>query len=955
MNQSFDHEKKRSARDCSTTLRFTVACIPLFVALLCGAAAAPTGITADDLAGLRARFAAPPPGAGTVTLYWLNGTLTKEGIRAQLQAMRDQCGFGGVAPLTLHAMQPPTQPAYLSDDYFDIYGYILDTAKELGMTVVFYDDCDFPSGSAGDQMREKHPESLLKYLARGQATVTGPGEAVIPMPEGVLMSVVAKNLDDGKSRAVTGQASWADAPSLWAGTGVGFRQPPEEAALFEYLRVTGDDGKVLHEERFAGSNALAQGWNGAGGARLEAAGLRATDCLPMWRTGLALPDRFTLETRLTILNGAAGLAFGVRGSGDLYFWQCNAGAKALRPHRRQGGQYTLLQAAAFPFETGRAYDMRLAVNGKSVTTWIDGQRVAEHALAEDGAKTVRWKAPAGRWNVQAFVCATVSGTRLVDYLDPAAVGKFLSLTYDPFYRRFPKHFGSTIQMTFFDDLTAMNAPDCLLWTPSFRDRFNKRFGRPADPYYPALWEDIGPDTAAARVALYSVRNEMFAAGYPGGTEAWCKQRGVKSSGHPAGSYNANPLQSSGDALLFYKHQGYPLTDYIHYYHHGVDGFSIPASAAYNYDSPLMVCEIYGNFHQKLPNDSNMLYRAGMECYARGVNALLPHGTWWDADKMAIMPEISWRNPEIGPELPRFNRWAARCEALLRGGRHVADIGILYPIADLEARYRVGEQSPNWGYAPVPGTDYFELMRLLTGEVRRDFTLLHPEVLDGRCSVDGAELSLDNKENRERFKVLILPACRTVYLSNLKKVKRFYDGGGRVLATTCLPEQSAEFGCDEEVRRLTQAMFGPSGRGVFVAKPDERTLKQALDGLALVWDVRVENAPEIPRVSRDGKDPYVNQSALNSNWYEGGNRQFAYIHKVKAGADVYFFANSSGQRVAADVTLRGRHALEWWDPHTGAVSPAPCSHDREAGADITRVRVDLEPVKAVFLISPALRQ
>ncbi|MEI7899009.1 MAG: glycosyl hydrolase [bacterium] len=773
MNQSSDHKKKRSSREYSTTLRVTVACIPLFAALLCGAADAPVGKDTNDLASLRRRFAAPPQSAGTVTLYWLNGTLTKEGVRAQLQAMRNQCGFGGVAPLTFHAMQPPTQPTYLSDEYFDIYGCLLDTAKELGMAVVFYDDCDFPSGSAGNQMREKHPDFLLKYLARGQTTVTGPGEAIIPMPEGVLMSVVAKNLDDGKRSAV---------------------------------------------------------------------------------------------------------------------------------------------------------------------------------IADYGAKTVRWKAPAGRWDVQAFVCATVSGTRLVDYLDPAAVGKFLSLTYDPFYRRFPKHFGSTIQMTFFDDLTAMNAPDCLLWTPSFRDQFKKRIGRPADAYYPALWEDIGPDTGAARVALYSVRNEMFAAGYPGGTEAWCRQRGVKSSGHPAGSYNANPLQSSGDALLFYKYQGYPLTDYIHYYHHGVEGFSIPASAAYNYDSPLMVCEIYGNFHQKLPNDSNMLYRAGMECYARGVNALLPHGTWWDADKMAIMPEISWRNPEIGPELPRFNRWAARCETLLRGGRHMADIGILYPIADIEARYRVGEQSPNWGYVPVPGTDYFELMRLLTGEIRRDFTLLHPEVLDGRCRVDGAELSLDNKENRERFKVLLLPACRTVYLSNLKKVKRFYDGGGCVVATTCLPEQSAEFGCDEEVRRLTQAMFGPSGHGVFVAKPDERSLKQALDGLALVWDVRVEGVPEIPRVSRDGKDPYVNQSALNSNWYEGGNRQFAYIHKVKAGADLYFFANSSAQRVTADVTLRGRHNLELWDPHTGAVSPAPCSHDREASADITRVRVDLEPVKSVFLIS-----
>ena len=456
----------------------------------------------------------------------------------------------------------------------------------------------------------------------------------------------------------------------------------------------------------------------------------------------------------------------------------------------------------------------------------------------------------------------------MDYLDPQAVKQFLSLTYDQFFRRFPQHFGTTIRMAFFDDLAAMSAPDCLPWTPSFREHFQQRFGRSAEPYYPALWEDIGPDTAAARVALYSVRNEMFAAGYPGVSEVWCAQRGVKSSGHPAASYNPNPLQAPGDAMLFYKHQGYPLTDYIHYYRHGIDGFKVPASAAHNFDRPVLVCEIYGNFHQKLPNDGKMLYRAGMECYARGVNFLLPHGTWWDPAKMAIVPEISWRNPEIGPELPAFNRWAARCETLLRGGRHVADIGVVYPIADLSARYCVSEQKPNWGYKPLPGTDYFEIMRLLTGELRRDFTLLHPEVFDQRCRVDGTELPLDNREDWERFKVLLLPACRTIHLSNLQRVKQFYEAGGKVVATTCLPEQSAEFGRDDDVRRLTQEMFGPPGRGVFVARSHERSLKQALDGLGLAWDVRVENAPEVPRVSRDGSDPYVNQSARNPEWYEG---------------------------------------------------------------------------------------
>ena len=63
----------------------------------------------------------------------------------------------------------------------------------------------------------------------------------------------------------------------------------------------------------------------------------------------------------------------------------------------------------------------------------------------------------------------------MDYLDPQAVKKFLALTYDRFDKRFREHFGTTIHMTFFDDLSTMHAPDCLMWTPSFREQIPGAF------------------------------------------------------------------------------------------------------------------------------------------------------------------------------------------------------------------------------------------------------------------------------------------------------------------------------------------------------------------------------------------------------------------------------------------------------------------------------------------------
>ncbi len=905
----------------------------------------PPELQGPDIETLRGRFAHPPKGSGTTTLWWLNGKLTKAEIREQMINLRDRDGFGGVAPLTLFRMKPATEPAYLTAEYFEMYGCILDTARELGMTVVFYDDCDFPSGTAGNQMAEQYPDDLMKYLARATATIQGPGEAVLQVSSGAVMSVVAKNLDTGARRVVTAEAKCDVSAAPGVGGSAGFRQPPEEEGRYEYFRVRDSDGKVLFEDTFNGKTK--PDWEDPGASRVEADGLHATGCLPMSVKDLKLPAKFTIESRLAIVRAAAALAFGVKDENDLLFWQFNARSKAIRPHIRRGG-YRQLANVPFPFEANRAYDVRLVVDGGSVVTWIDGKRVAEHTVEGSPAAAVRWVAPAGRWEVQAFVCATAPAKRFVDCLDPQALKKFIGLTYDRFAQKYPAHFGSTIRMTFYDDLSTYHVPDCLLWSPTFNEKYLLRFGRSPEAFYPALWEDIGPDTAAARASLYGLRNELFAAGYPRAVQEWCDRRGMLCSGHPAASYRANPLQSPGDAILFYKYQGAPLTDYIHYFDHGVDGFKIPASAAYNFDRATVVCEIYGNFHQKLPNDSNMLYRAGMEVYARGINYLLPHGTWWDPATLRIVPEISWRNPAIGPELPRYNQWAARCETLLRAGRHTADIGVLYPIDDLAARYHVGLLPFTHGKDPIPGADYYELSRLLTGELRRDFTFLHPEVVDARCRVEGREFVLDNTNNWERYRVLILPACRTIRVGNLQKARDFLAAGGHVIATTCLPEQSAECGRDEDVRRLSREMFAPGGKGVFVPAPDEATLRQALDGLDFAWDVRIASATEIPRAYRKPRD-YGGKLPSDPDAYEGGNRAFAYLHRSVPGAEVFFFANASALEVSADIAVRGSLKLEWWDPHTGAMRKLEGTCANEKGEPVTRFTLSLPAIRSGFVV------
>jgi len=80
---------------------------------------------------------------------------------------------------------------------------------------------------------------------------------------------------------------------------------------------------------------------------------------------------------------------------------------------------------------------------------------------------------------------------------------------------------------------------------------------------------------------------------------------------------------------------------------------------------------------------------------------------------------------------------------------------------------------------------------------------------------------------------------------------------------------------------------------------------------------------------------------------------SYLHKVKDGA----FTTSRIPPTTGWTTwvrLRGRHALQTWNPHSGAMTAADCKHETEKGQDVTRVRLVLEPVKSVFLIgTPAI--
>mgnify|MGYP000846987537 FL=1 len=790
-----------------------------------------------DAAQLKAWFQEAPsilPGAKIPLkpqpLWHTNGELS-DAIIQEIFEVGQQNGFGGITFLPVSS----TTPKYLTEEYFTQYGKALDLADKLNMKVIYYDDLDFPSGSAGWRLKEQFPEATLKRLDKVEWSVQGPAKfsekSPIPFgdnvlygkPEGVLQAAVAMNLD-----------------------------------TFERVNIR--------------------------------------NCV-------------------------------------------------------------------------------------------------------DAEGNVVWDAPEGNWKVFLFVCVS-DPHGLVDYMSPDAVKKFFSLTYDVFYEKFKKNFGTTITAFFFDDITNTQTEGSRNWALEFNDKYRALFGQDPDLDYPALFYPIGDETPSARFRLWTTRNRLFGDGYPGMVKKWREERGldVVSTGHPQGPYVIQPVDMSSDAMAAHRGCDAVLFDSIHYYGHGRDGFKIPTSAAFNYDFPFCFVEIYGNYRNG-SFDKSMMLRSAMEIYARGGNVMLPHGIWTDTENVYIPPEISWRNPKLEGFLPTYGKFVSRNSLLMQGGRHVADFGVLYPVDNLKAffhfqfKFITGDYP--YGVLLPRETDYLAVGSQLTTRIWRDFTFVHPDIVDEKLTIkekDGQTLlRLDNASNWEEYRCFVVPGADVISWKNLEKLADFYDAGGKLLATTRLPSMASEgveynakvqetikriFGIDpltqaprdaietgqedivlpanfvncreinkagEYVQKLAENTIAYEDsiyrdRAVFVPRPTTENLQAACDYLVPVPDVAVKplDGTTIPTLN------------VVPRWEYPEDGMFQYMHKVKNGLDAYYFANSSNAPAKFSAGLRGEFdALETWDPLTGEIKPIESTFDSERG--VTTVKLELEPIESVYVV------
>lgn len=549
---------------------------------------------------------------------------------------------------------------------------------------------------------------------------------------------------------------------------------------------------------------------------------------------------------------------------------------------------------------------------------ISGKRLSLKEHIRSGHLT--WQVPEGAWKVLFFTCVK-DGDPNVDYLDPEAVRLFVQETHQAYYDRFPEAFGKTIIQTFFDEPTMYRA-EGRMWTNHFNEQFHNRYGYSPDLLYPALWYDIGDETQSARNLLFGLRATLYSEGFMKTIQEWAARHQIRSTGHQDQEEVKNPVSISGDLMLCGKYMDIPGIDKIGGDRPAELYYKVISSSAYNWDKQQVMSETYGAMGNLTVKE---LYRIAMEQYAKGINTLIPHAVWYDDKNVTFLPELSWRNELYKDSLPAFNRFLTRLNYILQQeGRHVADIAVIYPIETLQGEHVLdGGLGYYKGGVEIPNTDYVHVSALLTDTLGRDFTYLHPEVLATKCEIKDGLLLLDNRVNKEAFRMVIIPGMKTISFSNLKKIESFLEAGGNVVFTTQLPRKSVEPGKDKEIQTIVNRILSrrpTSGKAFFIEKPEPASLREVLEACC--------NCPDVD--FSDGQE-------LN------------YIHKEVEGKQVYYFANLKDIPYNAEVTLKGTIHPVLLNPHTGENAAVSFRHHTSNGVETTRIQLPIQAYSSVFII------
>jgi len=888
-----------------------------FVAVLSLAVAASVPLAAAPAPDLEAGFRAPPDSAKPHTWWhWMNGNITKEGITADLEAMR-RVGVGGAQIFNVDCGIVPGPVRFMTPEWRAMMKHAVAEADRLGIEICLH-NCAGWSSSGGPWVKPEHAMQVLTWTetrVRAGARFTGR----LPQPETRL----------GHYRDIAVLA---------------LPLPPAELDAFEDHRpaVTATapkfDGARLVDGRIDTSAALPRPEKGA----RESVTLTFARPFPARTLELLMPTRREGE-RGEIHASADGSSF-------------KRLAAFTVPGKSRAGTVTTVGFEAvtarvyrIDFLAGAGESHRITINDlrlsggirtaqwSSKAAFVRGSDPAPTTAATpDGAAipradiidltvrmkpdgSIEWDAPAGDgpgrggdWVIVRYGHTPTGKTNHpappegtgpeCDKMSREAADAFWRDGVQPLLDDAGPLVGRSLKHILIDSYEVGSQN----WTPRFREEFHRRRGYDILPWLPAMTGRVVDGFDPTERFLWDLRRtvaDLFHENYFGRFAELCHERGLLLSVEPYGNGLFDEMTAGGYGDI-------PMGEF--WVGGGASGSTrIAASVAHVNGLRFVGAESFtakwevGRW-QVVPSAIKAL---GDLIWCQGVNRYIfhryAHQPWLDVKPgMTMGPwgfhferTSTWWEP--GAE---WLRYVARSQWMLQEGRNVADVLVW-----------CGDGAPNGVRAPdgvPPGYQWDACDTRLLAE---------------RARVVGGRLVLPHSA---AYGVLSLPPLQAVTPASLRVLRDLVRQGAVVAGTPPSRTPSLADGPkgDAEVRKLTAEIWPAPGG----PRPGAAVFATLADALAAA-----EIAPDFLVLANGAPAPRI-------EW----------IHRRSDRADTWFVSNQRDRAETVDCSFRiAGHRPELWHADTGRIEPAPLWRVAEGRTVVT---LRLEPAGSVFVVfrSPA---
>lgn len=905
-----------------------IPCFIVFVAAL--AAVLPLSAQTDSLI---TGFRTPPREARPqVWWHWMNGNITKDGIRKDLLWM-DKIGLGGIHLFDAGLETPQVvkkRVEYMTPEWKDCFRYALHLADSLQMEVTMTSAPGW-SNTGGPWVTT---EDAMKRIEWSDTVVVGGGHRRLMLPQPSTVSGIYQGIRLSHRG----------------------RQYPYYRDLY-VLAVRIPDGELSMAEMGAKVTSSSGTFSVA---RLTDGDYETMDTLTIGKKGnsawLAIEfDKPQLIKSVSVGCSRSLADWNSTAFSPLRYLECSDDGVSYRKvcNIANGG----LRYQTVDIPDTRAKYFRLVFKGKNVKIGVselilrtvdrvnhaeekagfagvvrvgdnltpataDATPLSEvidisDKMAADG--TLSWDAPSGKWRILRFGYsltgkenhpASPEATGLeVDKLDRDAVRRYMDHYLASYHEAADTMMGKKgIQYLLIDSYEA----GCATWTARMRDEFTRRRGYDLLPWLPALAGQILQSGAQTDQFLFDYRQtlgELITENLFGQVTDIAHDHGLKTyfeameDGRPFIADGMSP-KMRGDipmAALWARASNMKFNDQA--FGNMQNDVLESASAAHLMGKKLVAAESLTAYGYELRDTMaynyypNNLKRAADLEFASGVNRIVIHESAHQPVD-SLRPGLSLA--QYGQWFTRLETWAnlakpwidylSRSSFLLQAGRPVADVAYYYG-EEANATALFNKKQP-----PVPRSaafDYVNTEALTTLLYNKDSLLVSPSGMEYRLLV------LDKNTHR-----MTLPALRSLHKLALAGVNIV---GKR--PTTCLGllADTVEF------RKLADDIWN-SGR------------KNVMDGKSIA--VGLEKAGVLPDFSSYKMD------------------SLRYVHRILGTTDIYWVNNRSNQ-VKNDVfrfRVTGKQP-RIWRPETGEIQEVGYA----IGTQTTYVDATMQPGEAFFVV------